>query len=272
MPDNPTRPVALVTGAARRIGAAIALELGRAGYAVAIHFCSSKADAEALAQEVRAFGGASMALNADLRDASAINCLIERCCATLGAPTCLVNNAAEFNFDSLNCLTADSWNRHIDLNLRAPVLLAQAFARALPRQGTGNIINIVDQRAWKPTPTYFSYTLSKSALWLATQMLAQALAPRIRVNAIGPGPVLKNVHQTDAEFEIERTSTLLRRGTSPREIASAVRFILDAPAMTGQMIALDGGQHLTWEFEQHPADGAQRAAPVVGKSPDNGGT
>jgi NAD(P)-dependent dehydrogenase (short-subunit alcohol dehydrogenase family) len=151
--------------------------------------------------------------------------------------------------DRLESIEPEQWDRHLNINLRAPVLLAQAFARGLPLAAEGCIINIIDQRVWRPTPEFFSYTISKTALWTATRMLAQALAPRIRVNAIGPGPALKNIHQTEAEFAGEVGSTLLRRGTTPEEIASTVRFILDARAMTGQMIALDGGQHLVWNPE-----------------------
>jgi NAD(P)-dependent dehydrogenase (short-subunit alcohol dehydrogenase family) len=150
--------------------------------------------------------------------------------------------------------TLASWTAHLDINLRAPVFLAQDVVHHLPAGSDGNIINIIDQRVWKLTPEFFSYTLSKAGLWTATRTLAQALAPRVRVNAIGPGPVLKSIHQTDADFAAEVQSTLLRRGPSTAEIAAAVRFILEAPAMTGQMIALDGGQHLTWsEGEHNPA-------------------
>jgi NAD(P)-dependent dehydrogenase (short-subunit alcohol dehydrogenase family) len=150
-----------------------------------------------------------------------------------------------------------SWNAHLDINLRAPVFLAQDLVRHLPDGAEGNIINIIDQRVWKLTPEFFSYTLSKAGLWTATRTLAQALAPRVRVNAIGPGPVLKSIHQTDADFAAEVASTLLHRGPSTAEIAAAVRFILDAPAMTGQMIALDGGQHLTWSEGEHNPSSAK---------------
>ena len=164
---------------------------------------------------------------------------------------CLVNNASEFQPDTVGSASLETWNAHLDINLRAPVFLAQALVRHLPAGTDGNVINIIDQRVWKLTPEFFSYTLSKAGLWTATRTLAQALAPRVRVNAIGPGPVLKSIHQTDADFSAEVRSTLLQRGPSTAEIASAVRFILDAPAMTGQMIALDGGQHLTWGESEH---------------------
>lgn len=152
-----------------------------------------------------------------------------------------------FRDDDLANLDPTQWNAQFAVNLRAPVFLAKAFAAELPAATAGNIVNIIDQRVWKPTPRYFSYTASKLALWDATRTLAQALAPRIRVNAIGPGPVIKNAHQTDEEFQAQCEATILGRGTSPQEIAAAIRFILNAPAMTGQMIALDGGQHLAWQ-------------------------
>ena len=139
------------------------------------------------------------------------------------------------------------WDTQLAVNVKAPVFLSRAFAAALPEGETGNIVNIVDQRVWKPTPNFFSYAASKTALWGVTRTLAQALAPRIRVNAIGPGPVLKSAHQSDEEFRRQCEATILRRGTTPDEIAEAIRFILNAPAMTGQMIALDGGQHLAWD-------------------------
>jgi len=165
----------------------------------------------------------------------------------LGTPTCLINNASEFLLDTAASASFETWDTHLNINLKAPVFLAQSLALHMPDGISGNVINIIDQRVWKLTPDFFSYTISKAGLWTATRTLAQALAPRVRVNAIGPGPVLKSVHQTDADFLGEVQSTLLKRGPTPEEIAATVRFILDAPAMTGQMIALDGGQHLTWD-------------------------
>lgn len=250
---SPDHPVALITGASRRIGRAIALDLARDGWSIALHYRRGSADAEALAVEIRALGRAVALLAADLAVASDVASLMPRCVAALGPPGCLVNNASAFEFDSLPTLTPEGWERHLAVNLTAPVMLSQAFAAALPSAHTGNIINIIDQRVLASTPEFFSYSLSKSALWSATQMLAQALSPRIRVNAIGPGPALRSVHQRPEDFAGEIASTILRRGTSPDEIAHAVRFILDAPAMTGQMIALDGGQHLRWFAEVTPA-------------------
>ena len=236
--------VALITGAARRIGREIALELGRARWPVAVHYRNSKKDAEELVRQLQGLGVKSVALSADLSDFKAMRGLVDDCTKALGAPTCLINNASEFLLDSLESLEEDTWDVHQSINLKAPVFLAQAMLRALPHGVEGNIINIIDQRVWKLTPDFFSYTISKAGLWTATRTLAQALAPRIRVNAIGPGPVFQSVHQTDVEFAAEQTSTLLARGPTPEEIATAVKFILATPSMTGQMIALDGGQHL----------------------------
>ena len=246
----PAAPVVLITGASQRIGRALALAFARRGWAVGVHYRASREPAQALVAELQALGVEAAALVGDLANHEHVAALVPTCVAQLGAPACLINNASEFQFDDLATMTPAAWTRHIDVNLRAPVFLAQAFAAALPEGRTGNVINIIDQRVWRPTPEFFSYTLSKQGLWDATRLLAQALAPRIRVNGIGPGPVLRSIHQTDADFAAEAAATPLSRATSPDEIAAAVRFILDAPAMTGQMIALDGGQHLSWRPDE----------------------
>lgn len=237
--------VALITGGARRIGRAIALDLSRAGWTIAVHYRRSRDAAEQLLSEIHAAGGRAISLSADLARPDDVTSLVPRCVDATGAPVCLINNASEFQVDSVATTTMEQWDTHLDINLKAPVFLAQALFRALPVGETGNVINIIDQRVWRLTPDFFSYTISKAGLWTATRTLAQGLAPRVRVNAVGPGPVLKSIHQSDADFADEVQSTLLKRGPTPEEIAAAVRFILDAPAMTGQMIALDGGQHLT---------------------------
>ncbi len=241
----PAPKVALVTGAARRIGREIAISLARDGWRVAVHYRNSRAEADVVVAEIVATGGRAHAVEADLGSLDAIKRLVRNCTEVLGAPTCLINNASEFHLDTIGSLRPELWDLHLDINLKAPVFLAQAMVERLPPDAGGNIINIIDQRVWKLTPDFFSYTISKAGLWTATRTLAQALAPRIRVNAIGPGPVLRSIHQTDQEFADEWQSTLLKRGPTAEEIASAVRFILGAPAMTGQMIALDSGQHLT---------------------------
>lgn len=235
---------ALITGAARRIGRAIALDLAAHGWRVGIHYRRSREEAETLAAEIRLGGGEAAALPANLADIGDVQALIPRCAEALGLPTCLVNNASEFFLDTIGSVTPEGWHTHLDINLKAPVFLAQALYASLPGGVEGNVINIIDQRVWRPTPDFFSYTISKAGLWTATQTLAQAMAPRVRVNAIGPGPVLQSIHQTPGDFAAEKNSTPLQRGPSLAEIAAAVRFILATPSMTGQMIALDGGQHL----------------------------
>jgi NAD(P)-dependent dehydrogenase (short-subunit alcohol dehydrogenase family) len=253
MPDSPQRTV-LITGAGKRIGRAIALDLAAHGWAVAIHYNSSAMAAEEAVEEIRAAGGAAAALQHDFTDPQEAGRLIPACSEALAPPLCLINNASLFEQDSISTLTAESWRAHIDVNLAAPLFLARAFAEHLPKGAEGNIVNILDQRVWKLTPDYFSYTISKSALWTATRTMAQALAPRIRVNAVGPGPALANERQSAALFEKQQQATPLGRGPALEEICAAVRFILDAPSMTGQMIALDGGQHLAWRTPDVDAD------------------
>ena len=192
-------------------------------------------------------GRRSVIVRGDLSDADVPDRLIGEASVALGGLTCLINNASLFEPDEVGSITQASWAEHLDTNLRAPVFLSQAFARQLPKEHEGSIISIIDQRVWKLNPKFFSYTMSKSALWTATRTLAQALAPRIRVNAIGPGPALPSARMDQAEFDKQARLTLLGRGTSPEEISAAVKFILSQPALTGQMIALDGGQHLVWQ-------------------------
>lgn len=243
--------VALITGAARRIGRAIALALSGEGWKIAVHHHASVKDAHALCQEIVGHGGTAVPLQADLSDADAVNALVPECARRLAPPTCIVNNASAFEPDHVPSLGAALWDTHLDINLKAPVFLAQALVQHLPDGANGHVINIIDQRVWRLTPDFFSYTISKAGLWTATRTLAQALAPRVRVNAVGPGPVLKSIHQTDQDFSEEVASTLLKQAPSPEDIARAVSFILNTPAMTGQMIALDSGQHLIWSGD-HP--------------------
>lgn len=241
-----TQRTALITGAGRRIGRAIALDLAHNGWRIGVHFAASRREAAEVVEEIRTSGGAAAALEADLADVRATEALVPRCTEALGIPELLVNSAALFLDDRLEHLDPDQWDRQHAVNLRAPLLLAKAFATHLPADRKGVIVNIIDQRVWRLTPEFFSYTIAKAGLYAATQTLAQALAPRIRVNAIGPGPVLASIHQTPEAFHEEVAATPLGRATPPEEIAAAVRFILDAPSMTGQMIALDAGQHLAW--------------------------
>ncbi len=251
--SEPAPGVALVTGAARRIGCAVALDLGRRGWGVGVHYHQSEPEALEVVRAIRAAGGRAEALPADLRDEAATGALVGRAAAALGPVTLLVNNASLFENDDVETTTRESWNAHLETNLRAPFVLSQAFARALPAGGAGNIVNVLDERVWKPTPYFTSYTLSKSGLWTLTQTLALALAPHIRVNAIGPGPTLPSPRQTEAQFARQVAALPLKRGPALEEICDAVRFILAAASMTGQMIALDGGQHLGWAHPR-PAD------------------
>jgi NAD(P)-dependent dehydrogenase (short-subunit alcohol dehydrogenase family) len=236
---------ALVTGGARRIGRALVHACAEAGFDVAIHCRQVDDDAHAAAAAVRAKGRKATLLPCDLRQEAAVVALVGAAETELGPVTLLVNCASVFENDAFETLNTASWDIHMDTNLRAPLMLAQVFARRLPAGRTGQIVNILDQRVWRPTPDFFSYTLSKAALWQATLMLAQALAPRIRVNGIGPGPVLASIHQTAAEFAAEAAGTPLQHPASPEEVAQALRYLIDASSVTGQMIAVDGGQHLT---------------------------
>ncbi len=247
MAHEAMRGVGLVTGAGRRIGRSIALELAHSGFDVAVHYGASADAAVEVVRAIEALGRRGLAIGCDLANTGAVQNLIPQIASALGPVTCLVNSASAFLDDRIEALDPAVWDQQHAVNLRAPVLLAKALVDGLPVGQQGNIVNIIDQRVWRLTPQYFSYTASKAGLWAVTRTLAQALAPRIRVNGVGPGPVLKNVLQTDEEFALEAGATPLGRATSPDEIAAAVRFILDAPAMTGQMIALDGGQHLAWK-------------------------
>lgn len=241
---NQNSEAALVTGASLRIGRAIALDLAARGWRVGVHYHRSAEEADAVVHEIEALGGTACALQADLAEPGEMLGLIERCAAELGPVTCLINNAARFEWDQLETLDVEGWQAEFDINLLAPVFLSQAFAKALPKAACGSIVNIIDQRVLRPEPDYFSYTLTKSGLWTATVMLARALGPNIRVNAIGPGPVLPNRRQSQEDFEHECRSTLLGRGVAIEDICAAVRFLIDTKSVTGQMIALDCGQHL----------------------------
>ena len=239
--------LALITGGAVRIGRVIALRLAGAGYSIAIQYNRSRDGAAALAAEIAALGGKAGCFGTSLQNHEEVASLVPRIREAMGPVTCLVNNASHFADDRLPALLPESWREHMAVNLEAPVFLSQAFAAQLPEGEIGNILNVIDQRVLRPNPHFFSYTLSKSALWAATRTMAQALAPRIRVNAIGPGPALRSVYQSESGFDQECRAMPLGHGTTPDEIADAILFVLRAPSMTGQMIALDGGQHLLWQ-------------------------
>lgn len=238
---------ALVTGGARRIGRAIVEDLAAHGFAVAIHCNRSRIEADALAAKIIAGGGRAAVVAADLTDMDAVDDLVGQAQAALGPIPLLVNNASLFEDDSVLNFDWRAWDRHFAVHVKAPALLAQNFARALPAGQEGLIVNMIDQRVWRPTPRYFSYALSKSTLWTATQMMAQALGPSIRVNAIGPGPTLKNARQDDSDFAAQVDGLVLKRGPELPEFGATIRYLWEARSVTGQMIALDGGQHLAWQ-------------------------
>jgi len=246
---------ALVTGAGKRLGRAMALYLASRGQDVAVHYASSGAGAEAVCAEIRAMGRKAVAVQADLLDEAQVETLIPRAVAALGPLTILINNASIFEYDRIETATRKGWDRHIESNLRAPYVLTQAFAAQCAPTGTdaageplasGLIVNMIDQRIWKPTPEFSTYTIAKMGLWALTQTAAQGLAPQIRVNAIGPGPTMQGSRQSAGHFARQRAATILNRGANPADITAALGFFLDSPAVTGQMIAVDGGQHLGW--------------------------
>ena len=238
---------ALITGGAKRLGRAITEALAGAGFGVAIHYNNSAAEAEDLAATLRAGGaGRAIALSADLSREAEVATLVARAEAALGPIGVLVNNASTFERDEWDDATRASWDRHMEPNLRAPFLLTQSMASALPPRARGVVVNMIDQRVWSLTPHFVSYTVTKAALWTLTQTMALALAPRIRVVGIGPGPAVPSPRQTQADFDRQCASVPLGHGTSPGEVADAVLMVLALPSLTGQMLALDGGQHLQW--------------------------
>jgi NAD(P)-dependent dehydrogenase (short-subunit alcohol dehydrogenase family) len=239
----------LITGAAKRLGRAIALKLAGAGYDIAIHYRSSKPEADSLAAEVKALGRRAALVDGDLAKESEVETFVPRAAGALGELTALVNCASVFEDDRVETATRATWDKHIETNLRAPLVLSQGFAKQLPAGANGAIVNIVDQAVINLTPQFLSYTVSKAGLWTLTQTLAQALAPRIRVNAVAPGPSLKAERQSQANFDRQVQATLLKRPSEPADIAGAVHYLLSAPAVTGQMIAVDSGQHLAWSQE-----------------------
>ncbi|HEY0301538.1 MAG TPA: SDR family oxidoreductase [Rhizomicrobium sp.] len=244
MTDDTTARAALITGGGRRIGAAIALALSRAGYDVVLHANASRADAEDLAAKIARGGRRSHGGLADLADARAVGGLIPAA-AAFGPLTLLVNNASVFEEDEIGMLAREQFDATMAVNLTAPLFLAQAFAAQAPKNAGASVVNIVDQRVLRPTPKFFSYTMSKSALHLATTTLAQALAP-LRVNAVAPGPVLPSPRQSEVQFAAQSAAVPLGRGPSPEDIAAAVLYLAAAESVTGVTLPVDGGQHLSW--------------------------
>lgn len=247
---------ALVTGAGIRLGRAMALTLAEEGHDVAVHYASSAAPAEEVVAEIRAMGRAAIALQADLTREEETASLLSRAAESLGQVEVLVNNASIFEYDNLTTMSRESWDRHLESNLRAPVVLAQALAAQAPKalpdengepQAQGLVVNMLDQRVRKLTPEFMSYTIAKMGLWAFTQTAAQSLAPDIRVNAIGPGPTIRGHRQSESHFARQRAGTLLGRGADAEGICQALRYLLHARNVTGQLICVDGGQHLNWQ-------------------------
>lgn len=241
------RPVALVTGGAVRIGRAISLRLAGAGYDIALHVRNpSPASASALAA-IEALGARVVVVSAELSDAAAVETLLPAAIKALGPVSLLVNNASEFHPDTVETLDPAMWDRHFAVNLRAPAFLARAMAAQLATGDRGCVINIIDQRVLKHTPQYLSYSLTKNGLWTLTRLLAQALAPRIRVNAVSPGPTFPNSRQSAEDFARQGAILPLGHGPTAPEIAEAVLYFAGAASVTGQMLTVDGGQHLAWQ-------------------------
>lgn len=248
---------ALVTGAGKRLGRAMALSLAEQGLNVAVHYAGSKDGAEETVAAIRAMGRRAVTLQADLLEEEAAQALVGRAAEALDAPLdVLVNNASIFEYDTLASATRESWDRHLGSNLRAPFVLMQRFAAQAPQAATDEngearaqacVINMLDQRVRNLGPEFMTYTLAKSALWTLTRTAAQALAPHIRVNAIGPGPTLRGERQSQDHFDRQRAATILRRGSNPQDVTAAMTYLLHAPGVTGQLLCTDGGQHLGWE-------------------------
>lgn len=247
---------ALVTGAAKRLGRAMALCLAERGYDIAVHYSGSQEDAEHTAEACRKFGVKAKTFKADLLSVDETAGLVPKVTEALGPLSILINNASIFEYDTLESATQKSWDRHIDSNLRAPLFLTQAFAAQIPEANCdangeplahGLVINMVDQRVRKLTPEFMTYTIAKMGLWAFTQTAARALAPRIRVNAIGPGPTMQGARQTAEHFAAQRSGTVLERGSSPKGIVQAMNYFIDADDVTGQLLCVDGGQHLAWQ-------------------------
>lgn len=245
---------ALVTGGARRIGRAIVEDLAAHGFGVAIHAQRSADEAKKLAADIRAAGGNAAVVQADLTAFDETERLIGAAADAIGPLGLLVNSASIFQEDEATAFEAGKWDAHFAIHARAPVMLAQAFARQLPQGAGGLVVNVIDQRVWRLTPKFFSYTLSKATLWTATQTLAQGLAPRVRVNAIGPGPTLASAHQEAADFARQKSAVPLGKGPDLADFGRTIRYLYDTPSVTGQMIAIDGGQHLSWQTPDVAAD------------------
>jgi NAD(P)-dependent dehydrogenase (short-subunit alcohol dehydrogenase family) len=232
-------PRVMITGAAKRFGRAIALDLAKHGWDVVIHYNASQDEAQQTAAEVRALGVNAQLVQADLAREDEVATLVDRA----GPLDALINNASIFEYDDWQSATRQSWDRHMEINLRAPFVLSQAFAR----QGGRAIVNIIDQRVLKPTPQFMTYSLTRAGLHWLTKTLAQGLAPKVRVNAVAPGPSFIGARQDEAGYQKQRAATPLGVGASVEDLTGAVRYLLESKTVTGEMIAVDGGQHLAWK-------------------------
>jgi NAD(P)-dependent dehydrogenase (short-subunit alcohol dehydrogenase family) len=238
----------LITGAGSRLGLSLAMACAKASFDVVLHAKSNLENAALQAKAIQAMGRKAAVVRCDLLDNDDVGTLIGRANQAIGAPIDgLVNNASIFEGDSAQDFTAESWNRHFDIHVRAPCTLARELALALPKGKLGSVVNIIDQRVFKLTPNFFTYTLSKAALATATKTLAQALAPEVRVNGVAPGPVLRNVRQAEADFQRQVDATILGTGSPPDSVIEAVLWLLSAAHVTGQVVAVDGGQSLIWQ-------------------------
>lgn len=249
---QPAAGVALITGAADRIGAVMAKSLAAAGWKVVIHYRSSVEKAEQVRVEIEALGGAAALVRADLADRGERGSLIAEATKAFGPMTALVNNASSYERDSIFDLEETLWDQHFAVHAEAPLFLSRDFAAQLPDDAHGNIVNIIDGRLLHLSPAHMSYTLSKSVLWTATRTMAQSLAPRIRVNAIGPGPTLRPHEVPEDRWTEAQRRLPLGRGATPEEVAEGLLFILGARSMTGQMLVLDGGEHLEFPERRKP--------------------
>jgi NAD(P)-dependent dehydrogenase (short-subunit alcohol dehydrogenase family) len=237
-----TPKTVLITGAAKRLGRALALDAAKHGWNIVIHYNASENDAQQTADDVRAFGVHATTVKADLAREDEVMGLV----AKAGPLTALINNASIFEFDDWQSASRESWDRHMEINLRAPFVLSQTFAKQIDKGANGVIVNIIDQRVLKPTPQFMSYSLSRAGLHWLTSTLAQALAPRVRVNAVAPGPSFIGARQSQENYGKQRAATILERGAEIEDLVGATRYLLDATSVTGEMITVDGGQHLAW--------------------------
>ena len=245
--NSHNKPVVLITGGAKRIGAAIAVDLAAHGFAVAIHANNSRDEALRKVEAIIANGGKATAVFNDLMDSATCAAIIDQAEAVLGPVQILVNSASVFQGDTAHKPDMAQFDAHFAMHVKAPSLLAARMVERLAGEKSGLIVNVIDQRVWRLTPHFFSYTLSKAALWTATQTMAMAFAPNVRVNAIGPGPTLANERQAPEDFKAQVDAVPLRHAPALAEFGATVRYLWDAKSVTGQMIALDSGQHLAWE-------------------------